>query len=145
MLSITPGEDNSSPYSFAWNSLALSNGPHTLKIKAWDTNNNMTESAVVSVTVNNIVPISLQEEKAKANPNPFQPSKGNTVLTFENLPADAVVKIYTRNGKLVTDEIISNSSGIATWQVPANIASGSYRVFVEGAGQTKKFSFSIIR
>jgi hypothetical protein len=46
----------SSPYTFSWNTTALSNGSHTLQSRAYDAAGNPGQSALVSVTVNNGTP-----------------------------------------------------------------------------------------
>jgi hypothetical protein len=43
-----------SPYTTAWDSVAIANGTHTITAVATDTSNNTTTSSSVSVTVNNI-------------------------------------------------------------------------------------------
>jgi leucyl aminopeptidase len=45
--------DTTSPYSFAWNTTAFSNGAHTLSSKAYDAAGNVGTSAGVGVTVSN--------------------------------------------------------------------------------------------
>ncbi len=44
---------NSAPYSYSWNTTAVSNGTYTLYAKAYDNTGNSAQSANVSVTVNN--------------------------------------------------------------------------------------------
>ena len=46
--------DTSSPYNFSWNTSSVSNGSHSLRVLATDSNNLSTTSAAVSVTVNNV-------------------------------------------------------------------------------------------
>jgi subtilisin family serine protease len=45
--------DTSSPYSFAWNTTAASNGSHSLQTRAYDAAGNVGSSATVGVTVSN--------------------------------------------------------------------------------------------
>lgn len=47
------GTDVASPYSFSWNTLGLTNGPHQIKARAYDAAGNNQYSTVVTVTVNN--------------------------------------------------------------------------------------------
>src|SRR5687768_3613719 len=49
-------EDTAAPYSVAWNTVAASNGPHTLTAVARDAAGNTTTSGAVSVTVDNAAP-----------------------------------------------------------------------------------------
>src|SRR6185295_1893464 len=48
-------EDTATPYTIAWNTIGLPNGPHTLTAVARDGGGNTTPSTAVSVTVNNDV------------------------------------------------------------------------------------------
>ncbi len=71
--------DNSSPYSFSWNTSSASNTNHTLTVKAYDASNNIGTSAGVSVTVDNSPPtISISG-----------PSNGATVSGTINFAATA--------------------------------------------------------
>jgi hypothetical protein len=49
------GEDTSSPFSATWNTLSVANGAHTLTAVARDAAGNRTTSAVIAVSVNNVV------------------------------------------------------------------------------------------
>ncbi len=51
----TVGSDASSPYSYAWNSAAATNGNHTFSAQAIDTAGNSTTTTAVTVAVNNAV------------------------------------------------------------------------------------------
>jgi hypothetical protein len=48
------GTDNTTPYSFAWNTSSYANAGHTLEARAFDMAGNASTSTV-SVTVNNVV------------------------------------------------------------------------------------------
>jgi mono/diheme cytochrome c family protein len=48
------GEDLTSPYSYSWNTSALTNGTYSLTARARDAAGNMRTSTAVSVTVNNV-------------------------------------------------------------------------------------------
>jgi hypothetical protein len=47
------GTDTTGPFTYAWNTLTLSNGSHTLTTKAYDNNGGVTTSAPVVVSVDN--------------------------------------------------------------------------------------------
>lgn len=51
------GSDNSAPYSIAYNSIGLGNGPHTLAAKAFDAAGNNTTSTEVDFSINNVAPV----------------------------------------------------------------------------------------
>lgn len=46
-------EDTQPPYTFAWNTVTVSNGPHSVAARARDAAGNMTTSSAVTFTVNN--------------------------------------------------------------------------------------------
>jgi leucyl aminopeptidase len=48
------GSDTSAPYTFSWNTTAISNGTHVLAATAYDPSNNSTRSVDVQVTLNNV-------------------------------------------------------------------------------------------
>jgi Bacterial Ig domain len=52
---IVRATDTTSPYSFSWASTTYSDGPHTLQTRVFDAANNQNVSAIVNVTVDNVV------------------------------------------------------------------------------------------
>ncbi|MCX7785087.1 MAG: T9SS type A sorting domain-containing protein [candidate division WOR-3 bacterium] len=84
-----------------------------------------------------------QLSEIKVFPNPFIVSKHQT-LTFDNLPNQSIVKIYTLEGKLVTTLIATLYSQLLHWE-PNNLPTGIYWAYVTspyGRGITK---FAIVR
>ena len=77
----------------------LSAGPHTVKVRAWDILNNVSESELEFVVVNDEGPVL---DHVLNYPNPFTT---NTSFFFEhNLPGtelDILITIYTISGKVV--------------------------------------------
>ena len=67
------GGDTSAPYAYAWETAGAGNGTHTLTTKAYDTSNNMGESAAVAVTVSNApsVPEAVVNGGFEAAPTPW--------------------------------------------------------------------------
>lgn len=51
------GSDNTAPYSIAYNSIGLGNGPHALTAKAFDAAGNNATSAEVDFSINNVAPV----------------------------------------------------------------------------------------
>ncbi|HZV26513.1 MAG TPA: Ig-like domain-containing protein, partial [Acidothermaceae bacterium] len=47
------GVTTSAPFTFSWNSKTVSDGPHTVRSRAYDTAGNSTESASISITTRN--------------------------------------------------------------------------------------------
>jgi hypothetical protein len=87
-------------------------------------------------------------DTAKAFPNPFRPSQGQTSMTFENLPAGSRLRIYDFLGSLVRD-LTTDASGMASWdgtnQSGRKAASGTYFAFAQGAGGHTTFKVAIQR
>lgn len=115
-----------------------------------------TERKQLTTTVTEFVPLQLMMlvpsdsvHEAKAYPNPFQPNRpGHDQITFDGLPAGAMIKIYTLTGQLVA-EVNEDGSGKAHWNVTnANgtpVASGVYFVRVQGSGGDKILKVAVQR
>jgi ligand-binding sensor domain-containing protein len=76
-------------------------------------------------------------------PNPFI-SNRHQVITFDSLPINALVKIYTLEGKLITEFKSNNTFAGARW-TPGNLATGIYLAVVSTDGKSKIAKFAIIR
>ena len=96
----------------------LSAGPHSIKIKAWDTYNNSSETTLNFVSINDS---GLKLEKVLNYPNPFV---NFTEFWFQhnkvNEPLEVQIQILTVSGKLVktinqTVQTSSNLSRSITW------------------------------
>ena len=74
-------------------------------------------------------------------PNPFIPDKGHTLITFEHITEDAVIKIYKINGELVRKIEVDNSNGITTWNVTndaqKHLGSGGYIYLITNSAGEK--------
>jgi|WetSurMetagenome_2_1015567.scaffolds.fasta_scaffold10682_2 hypothetical protein len=108
----------------------LSDGNYKLKIRAWDTYNNLSESVVNFIVKSNS---QLYVDKVFNYPNPF---KDNTSFTFQhNLDAtvNVRIKIYTIGGRLIKELLrtnITDKNVIIDWDGRDNdgdaIANGTY-------------------
>lgn len=108
----------------------LADGNYKLKIKAWDTYNNLTESEV-NFTVKSTAQLFV--DKVFNYPNPF---KDNTSFTFQHnmdSPIDVRIKVYTVGGRLIkeiTRTNITDKNVILDWDGRDNdgdaIANGTY-------------------
>jgi len=76
-------------------------------------------------------------------PNPFIVNR-HQVITFDSLPINALVKIYTLEGKLITEFKSNNTFAGARW-TPGNLATGVYLAVVSTDGKSKIAKFAIIR
>ena len=84
----------------------------------------------------------------KVFPNPFRPALGHTRITFSNLPANAMLRIYDILGEKVRD-LTTNASGIASWDSKNsngnNVASGVYFVLAGSGSSRTTFKVAIQR
>lgn len=84
-------------------------------------------------------------------PNPFVPSKGHNTVTFENLPNQGLIIVYTVSSKLIWETSFSNIGGSYYWDVKTNdgksISSGIYLYLIKDiSGKVLKIDkFAIIR
>ncbi|MBI9034507.1 MAG: type IX secretion system sortase PorU [Bacteroidales bacterium] len=126
----------------------LSDGPHTLKLKAWDVYNNSSE-AEINFNVSRDAPLDIQN--VKNFPNPFQT---NTKFQFDhqhfNKDLKLNIRIMTVDG-IVVDEIgpaIVTANGYSTIPLEwdglnskgARVAAGIYiyQIIVEGENGSKE-------
>lgn len=80
------GSDNTAPYSVAFDSVGLGNGPHTLSARAFDAAGNNATSAEVDFSINNIAPV--------AN---FSATVTDLTASFTDSSFDADSTIVSRN------------------------------------------------
>ena len=132
------GIDNSTPFSFAWDTTKSSNGSHSLQAIAYDAAGNQGTSAVVGVTVSNPVatatPTSTPTRTATATPTPTTAPTPAPTSTATATPtstptptAPTVAVMSPSNGSTV--------SGVVKIQVSAADSSSSLtqtQAFVDG-------------
>lgn len=86
--------------------------------------------------------------EAKVGPNPCRPSQGYTYVTFADLPAETIIKIYTIAGDLVK-QLQADASGQKRWDLinedGKDVASGVYFVLLNGGGGTKTMKLAVQR
>lgn len=76
-------------------------------------------------------------------PNPFIVSE-HRVITFDSLPTSAVIKIYTIEGKFITELTPNRNFGGIRWE-PDRLQSGIYFAVVRTDNKTQIAKFAIIR
>jgi hypothetical protein len=76
-------EVTTAPYQMAWDTTTTTNGSHVLSAVARDAAGNMGTAAAVSVTVNNLSPVAIENQ---------QPGSGNWAMWVGGRPADDVGK-----------------------------------------------------
>lgn len=82
-------------------------------------------------------------------PNPARPSQGSTKVTFDGMPANSTVKIFTVSGHLLATLGVGND-GIAHWPMTTKsgdaAASGIYIYLItDGNGDKARGEFALIR
>ncbi|MFA5183140.1 MAG: Ig-like domain-containing protein [Syntrophales bacterium] len=84
-----------------------------------------------------------------AFPNPFKPSAGHSTVTFTNLPAQCVIKIFTLSGELAKTINETNGTGQYVWDVKnesgEGLASGLYLYVIKSNTETKTGKLVIIK
>jgi hypothetical protein len=88
-----------------------------------------------------VAPESLSE--IRIYPNPFI-ARDHQVITFESLPTNAVIKIYTIDGKFVTELTPNINFAGVRWQ-PNLLKSGIYLVLIRAGDNTQIAKFAVIR
>lgn len=80
-------------------------------------------------------------------PNPLY-TRNQGYFTFDRLPSDARVRVYTLHGEELYDAR-TNPSGVATWDARNKagraVASGVYLAVIEGSGGKKLLKLAVIR
>jgi hypothetical protein len=109
-------------------------------------NNNLSGKGWLSVHSFDLGLSSL-EEKPLAYPNPFRPTKGDSLMSIVNLPESGTLKLFSVKGELVR-EIPINGGG-ASWDVKTTagdpLSSGVYFGLVDGQGSDKTFKVVVQR
>lgn len=79
---------------------------------------------------------------ARAYPVPFRPGIGATGITFDRIPAETAVRIYTIDGRPVKT-LTTNTGGSVLWDLTNDnnnqVASGVYLAIIEKDGNKKRF------
>ena len=81
-------------------------------------------------------------------PNPWRPSAGSPVVTFDALPGGTTIKLFSLSGALV--KTLDASGGSATWDLTnrsgESVASGYYfYLMTDGLGGKKRGRLALIR
>lgn len=84
---------------------------------------------------------------ARVFPNPLYTSTQG-FFTFDKLPANSHVRVFTLHGEEVFDQS-ANNSGIVTWRaqnkIGRNVASGLYLAVIESGGEKKIVKLAVVR
>lgn len=112
--------DTVSPYSFAWDTTAVANGPHTLLAKAYDAAGNVGEAAPVSVTVQNPVPDTTPPTLAITSP-----AAGATVSGSVSVTASAQDDVGVAKLEFFVDGLLNGTDTAAPYAFVWNTAGAS--------------------
>ncbi|WP_224367984.1 extracellular catalytic domain type 1 short-chain-length polyhydroxyalkanoate depolymerase [Hyalangium versicolor] len=122
------GTDTASPYAYAWNSAAATNGTHVLVAKAYDAAGNKTTSATVSVTVSGGI-----SDTTPPTVSLTFPTAGSTVAGAVDITATAsddtgVTKVeFLVDGTVVGQGVSAQQAGpyVFNWNT-TSVATGSH-------------------
>jgi len=96
---LTTNHTTSPPYTWSWNTASATNDVHTLLAKAYDSAGNVTNSSIVNVTVDNLVPsVSITT-----------PTSGASVSGTVNIAAAASDNITVTNVEFLVDGVVKGS------------------------------------
>jgi Zn-dependent metalloprotease len=115
------GTDNSSPFSYSWNTVAAGPGPHTLAAKAYDAVGNTAQSAAITVTVDN--------ETIPPTIAITSPVEGATVAGTVTVATSATDNVAIAKVELYVDGAYSTSTTAAPYSLPwstAPLANGAH-------------------
>ncbi len=127
------------PYKWEWDTEDAQAGEHEIKVVAYDNSGN-TKEKVITIEV-------LKVSEAIIYPNPFIKGKSSQeVITFHNLPKQAIIRIYTLQGDLVKkiehDAVIEG--GGEEWDVN-HVKSGKYLYAIISSQGTQKGKLCILK
>ena len=138
---------NVSPYSYSWDTKSVVNGAYNITAKAYDSSNNVAQSAVVTVNVNNIGADTIAPTVSIASPVANSTVNGDVYVAASVSDNVGVTKVeYYVNGGL------DNTLTVApfNYTVPTTVAhNGSYTMYAkayDAAGNVKQsptISFTI--
>jgi hypothetical protein len=117
--------DNSSPYSFSWNTATLPNGSHTLQSRAYDAANNVGQSTTLTVTVNNGAATDTQAPTTSIT----SPGAGATVSGTTTVTATATDNVGVSRVELWIDGALAltdNSSPYSFSWNTTTVANGNH-------------------
>ena len=114
----------SAPYSYSWNTTAVSNGTYTVSAKAYDAAGNVGQSSTVTVAVNNVVADTIAPTVALNAPANNATLSGTATLTATASDNVGVTRVeFYVNGVLQASDTAAPYS--YTWNTAA-VTNGTY-------------------
>ena len=131
--------DTEGPYEWIWDAKDASEGEHSLKVVAYDTNGNSAQQVVIIKVI--------KVEGIVTYPNPYIKGKSlNEIINFSNLPKEAAIRIYTISGELV--KTIKHKDiadgGSEEWDI-SGVAGGIYIYTIISSEGKKTGKVSIVK
>jgi DUF971 family protein len=140
--------DNSSPYSFSWNTTTVANGNHTVQSRAYDAANNVGQSTTLTVSVSNGPAADTQPPTTAIT----SPSNGATVSGTTSVTATATDNVGVTRVELWVDGALALTDNAApytfSWNTTA-IANGNHTLqsraydAANNVGQSTAISVSV--
>jgi hypothetical protein len=128
-------------------SYSLSPGSYTISVQAVDSQGNTSGLATTNVQL--IAATAADLTHMRVFPNPWRSDKHSGVpVTFDNLPDNSTIKIFTVSAHLVRI-LPSPNSGVAAWDLTNDsgdkVASGIYIYLVKAGDQAKRGKLAVIK
>jgi len=134
--------DTASPYSFSWNTASVANGSYTLNVKAYDAAGNVGQSALVTVTVANVLTYTAV----------FGNGSGSTYMntiedTFLNINNDAnststALNSYTWPASTPANAILLKWA-LSSLPAGAQIQSATLSLYLTGSGGDTQYEMPV--
>lgn len=93
------GTDNSSPYSYSWDTTAVADGAYALTARAYDAADNNATSSAITVTVDNTPPADITNPTVSVT----APANGSTISGTVNVTANASDNIGVTSVQFLVD------------------------------------------
>jgi hypothetical protein len=136
--------DAAFPYSFAWDTTALPNGPHTLQVQAFDAAGNSATTTAVGVSVNNVPPDTTLPTVSISAPLPGVSVSGTVSVqatAADNVGVASVV--FSLDGTVVAT--VTSAPYAWSWNTTQS-AEGAHTLLVaafDAAGNTRSASVGV--
>lgn len=138
------GTSLSSPFRWTFMANTYGVGTHRVEAIAYDAEGNSRLSAPVSITVQKTVSVA----NARSYPSPFKSGQGVDTITFDRIPEDSTLRVFSIDGRLVKT-LPTSHPGVVQWDVTNDggspVASGVYTVLIEKDGSTKSMKVIVQR
>jgi len=123
------GTASVSPYSIIWDTTKVANGNHNIQVKAYDAANNVGTSAVISVTVDNVIPDTTAPICTITSPANGATVQGTTTISAFTNDNVGVTKVQFYVGGSLIGTTLASPYNIV-WDT-TKVANGNYTIQVE--------------